>query len=111
VARRAPSPPTPRRPPPAPRKPPRRAAPRPGVPYGPRWPPSEPPRPAPAVRAAKLSRLEAVLFGADEPLTARRLAAVAELADAAEARRLIHRLQALYAEDGAAVQVEELAGG
>jgi segregation and condensation protein B len=71
----------------------------------------EPPPTDPDARDAKLARLEAVLFGADEPLTARRLAAVAELADAAEARRLIDRMQALYAEEGAAFQVEELAGG
>jgi segregation and condensation protein B len=71
----------------------------------------EAPPAGPDVRDAKLARLEAVLFGADEPLTARRLAAVAELADAAEARRLIERLRALYADEGAAFQVEELAGG
>src|SRR4051794_34398338 len=56
----------------------------------------EAPPAGPDARDAKLARLEAVLFGADEPLTARRLAAVAELADAAEARRLIERLQCLY---------------
>jgi segregation and condensation protein B len=71
----------------------------------------EAPTAGPDVRDAKLARLEALLFGADEPLTARRLAAVAELADAAEARRLIERLQGLYAAEGAAFQVEELAGG
>ena len=71
----------------------------------------DPPPAGPEVRDAKLARLEAVLFGADEPLTARRLASVAELTDAAEARRLIEQLQALYAEEGAAFQVEELAGG
>jgi segregation and condensation protein B len=44
-------------------------------------------------------------------LTLRRLAAVAGLADAAEARRLVERLQELYDRDGTAFQVEELAGG
>jgi segregation and condensation protein B len=75
--------------------------------------PSVPDTPAdvPGARDPKLARLEAVLFGADEPLTARRLAAAAELTEAAEARRLIDRLQALYAGEGAAFQVEELAGG
>jgi segregation and condensation protein B len=58
-----------------------------------------------------LALLEAVLFVADEPLTARRLASAAGLADPAEARRLVRRLQALYAQDGTAFQVEELAGG
>ena len=50
-------------------------------------------------------------MAADEPLTPRRLAAVAGLADAAEARRLVLRLRALYDQDGTAFQVEELAGG
>jgi segregation and condensation protein B len=62
-------------------------------------------------RDPKLARLEAVLLIADEPLAARRLADVAGLADAAEARRLIDRLRGLYAADGSAFQVEEIAGG
>jgi segregation and condensation protein B len=62
-------------------------------------------------RDARLARLEAALFLADEPLAARRLAAVADLADAAEARRLLDRLRALYDRDGTAFQVEERAGG
>ncbi len=44
-------------------------------------------------------------------MTPRRLASVAGLADAAEARRLVQRLQELYDREGAAFQVEELAGG
>src|SRR5262249_15704451 len=44
-------------------------------------------------------------------LTPRRLASVARLADAAEARRLVRRLQALYRRDGSAFQVDEAAGG
>ena len=48
---------------------------------------------------------------ADEPLAARKLADVAGLADAAEARTLITRLQQLYDTDGSAFQVEEIAGG
>lgn len=48
---------------------------------------------------------------ADEPLPARRLADVAGLADAAEAREHIERLQNLYDADGSAFQVEEIAGG
>src|SRR5262249_40607536 len=62
-------------------------------------------------RDAKLARLEAVLWLADEPLSARRLATVAELADTAEARRLIGRLKQFYDADGSAFQIEELAGG
>lgn len=62
-------------------------------------------------RDAPLALVEAALLAADEPLTPRRLAAVAGLADAAEARRLVERLQELYGRDGTAFQVEELAGG
>ncbi len=62
-------------------------------------------------RDARLAWVEAVLLAADEPLTARRLAAAAGLNDGAEARRLLRRLHALYEKDGSAFQVEELAGG
>ena len=62
-------------------------------------------------RDPKLAMLEAVLLAADEPLPTRRLAAVAGLADAASARRLVRKLQHLYEQDGTAFQVEELAGG
>jgi segregation and condensation protein B len=62
-------------------------------------------------RDHRLALVEAALLAADEPLTARRLAGVAGLADAAEARRLVRKLQALYDRDGTAFQVEELAGG
>jgi segregation and condensation protein B len=62
-------------------------------------------------RGGQLALVEAALLAADEPLTLRRLAAVAGLADAAEARRLVERLRSLYDQDGTAFQVEELAGG
>jgi segregation and condensation protein B len=62
-------------------------------------------------RDAALAGVEAALLAADEPLTLRRLVAAAGLADAAEARRLLKRLQALYDSDGTAFQVEEIAGG
>jgi segregation and condensation protein B len=65
----------------------------------------------PHAREPKLARLEAVLLLADEPLPARRLADVAGLADAAEARRLLDRLRELYDADGTAFQIEEIAGG
>jgi segregation and condensation protein B len=55
--------------------------------------------------------VEAALLAADEPLTARRLAQAAGLADGNEARRAVQRLAALYEKDGTAFQVEELAGG
>ena len=73
--------------------------------------PAEAPALDPQARDAKLARLEAALLLADEPLPARRLADVAALADAAEARSLVERLKSLYDVDGSAYQVEELAGG
>jgi segregation and condensation protein B len=63
------------------------------------------------VRDTKLARVEAALFAADEPLTARKLATVAELTDAAEARRAVQRLKEFYETDGTAFQIEEIAGG
>ena len=65
----------------------------------------------PLARDARLARLEAALLLADEPLAPRRLAAVADLADAAEVRSLIAKLRRLYDADGTAFQVEEIAGG
>ncbi len=74
--------------------------------------PQTEPLPAdPCARDAKLARLEAALFLADEPLTPRRLAEVAALTDAAEARRMIEKLRLLYDADHTAFQVEEVAGG
>ena len=65
----------------------------------------------PGARDPLLATVEAALFVADEPLTPRRLAQAARLADAGEARRLVRRLQTLYEEGGSAFQVEEIAGG
>jgi segregation and condensation protein B len=65
----------------------------------------------PGARDPLLAAVEAALFVADEPLTPRRLAQAARLTDAAEARRLVRRLRALYEEAGSAFQVEEVAGG
>lgn len=62
-------------------------------------------------RDRRLALIEAVLLAADEPLSLRRLAAAAGLTGNSEVRRLLQRLQALYAQDGTAFQVEELAGG
>jgi segregation and condensation protein B len=62
-------------------------------------------------RDARLAMVEAALVAADEPLTAKRLAAAAGLAGAAEARQLAARLRELYDADGTAFQVEEVAGG
>ncbi|MBY0458885.1 MAG: SMC-Scp complex subunit ScpB, partial [Gemmataceae bacterium] len=71
----------------------------------------EEPTNAPHARDAKLARVEAALLLADEPLQARKLADVCDLADAAEARALAERLRTLYDADGSAFQVEEIAGG
>ncbi len=65
----------------------------------------------PLARDAALARVEAALLMADEPLAAKRLAEVAGLADAADARRHVERLQSLYDADGSAFQIEPLAGG
>ncbi|HEY6565110.1 MAG TPA: SMC-Scp complex subunit ScpB [Pirellulaceae bacterium] len=62
-------------------------------------------------REAKVARLEAVLFLAREPLHARRLARYANLADGTEARTLVARLNALYAQEERAFRVEEIGGG
>src|SRR5262245_3815311 len=62
-------------------------------------------------RDQRLALVEAALLVADEPLTPRRLVAVAGLSDAAEARRLVRRLQSLYERDNSAFQVDEAAGG
>jgi segregation and condensation protein B len=62
-------------------------------------------------RDARLAQLEAILFAADEPLTARRLAGFVGVAGVPEVRQLVGRLRALYEQDGTAFQVEELAGG
>ena len=65
----------------------------------------------PLARDDRLARLEAALFLADEPLAPKRLAAAGDLADAAEAKRLVQRLRELYEADGTAFQIEERAGG
>jgi segregation and condensation protein B len=62
-------------------------------------------------RDPEVALIEAALVAADEPLTPRRLARVAGLADVAEARRLVRKLQALLDREGSAFQVQEVAGG
>ena len=74
-------------------------------------PPAPPAATDPLARDARLARLEAALMLADEPLTARRLAEVAALTDAAEAQTLLVRLRTVLDGDGSAFAVEELAGG
>jgi segregation and condensation protein B len=60
---------------------------------------------------ARRSRLEAILFLAREPLSLRRLAQLANLADATEARTLLKNLQARYDERQCAFQIAQIAGG
>jgi segregation and condensation protein B len=65
----------------------------------------------PFARDARLARLEAVLFLAREPLSTRKLAQLAGLADGTEARTLIRRLNRLYDGGGSPFRAEEVAGG
>ncbi|HTU27018.1 MAG TPA: SMC-Scp complex subunit ScpB, partial [Pirellulales bacterium] len=65
----------------------------------------------PWVRDARLARLEAILFLAREPLSTRRLAQLAGLADGTEARTLVRRLNRLYDGGCSAFRAEEVAGG
>src|SRR5262245_21522878 len=60
---------------------------------------------------ASRSRLEAVLYLAREPLTLRKLAQMANLADATEARTVLNNLRERYDKRGCAFQVAQVAGG
>lgn len=55
--------------------------------------------------------LEALLFAAEEPLSARRLAALMEDATAALVADLVRELNADYLREGRAFHVQEIAGG
>lgn len=59
----------------------------------------------------RLTRVEAVLFLAGDALSLRRVAQLAGLEDATEARTLLTQLQRLYDQRGRAFQVENIAGG
>lgn len=65
----------------------------------------------PWARSAELARLEGILFLATEPLSSRKLAELAGLADGTQARTLARRLNQLYDASDSAFRVEELAGG
>jgi len=54
---------------------------------------------------------EALLFAADEPLSARRLREILGLEDARVARRLVEELRDEFAAARRGVQIEEIAGG
>lgn len=62
-------------------------------------------------RMPELARLEAILFLSEEPLSSRKIAQLAGLADGTQARTLIRLLNRLYEEEGRAFRVEEIAGG
>jgi segregation and condensation protein B len=62
-------------------------------------------------RDEKLSRVESLLFVAREPLTSRKIAQLASLADGTEARTLIRRLNHFYDAQASAFRVEQVAGG
>jgi segregation and condensation protein B len=61
--------------------------------------------------AGNLSRLEAILFLAREPLPSRKLSQYANLADGTQARTLVRRLNEQYDAAGRAFRVEHIAGG
>ncbi|HZZ73099.1 MAG TPA: SMC-Scp complex subunit ScpB [Pirellulales bacterium] len=65
----------------------------------------------PLMRDAELARVEAVLFLAREPLTSRKLANLARLADGTAARTLVRRLNRVYDLADTPFRVEEVAGG
>jgi len=62
-------------------------------------------------RQTPLARLEAILFLAREPLSARKLGQLAGLADGTAARTLVRKLNRLYDAEGFAFRIEEVAGG
>ncbi len=72
---------------------------------------AESPATFPGARSAKLARVEATLFAAGEPLSTRRIADAANLADGAEARALVQELKTLYDADNSSFTVEQIAGG
>jgi len=68
-------------------------------------------QPSPPTGDSDVSRLEAVLLLAREPLTSRKLSQYANLADGTQARTLIRRLNERYDAAGRAFRVEQVAGG
>jgi segregation and condensation protein B len=72
---------------------------------------SEPTEASPTTRDRRLARVEAVLLVAREPLSSRRLAMLANLADGTEARTLVGKLNTMYEQATTAFRVEDIAGG
>lgn len=65
----------------------------------------------PWTRSDELTRLEAALFLAREPMTVRRLAKLAHLQDGTRARSLLKELRRIQDESGCPFRVEQIAGG
>jgi segregation and condensation protein B len=65
----------------------------------------------PTLADSDLSRLEAILFIAREPLNTRKLSRFANLADGTRARTLIRQLNERYDASGRAFRVQQVAGG
>lgn len=61
--------------------------------------------------AARRRRLEAILFLAREPVSARKLSQYAGLEDGTQARTMVKELNASYDETGRAYQIKRIAGG
>ncbi len=66
---------------------------------------------SPGDATRRLSRIEALLLVANEPLTSRRLAKLANLSDATEARTLVDRLAKRLRQRGSGLLIEQVAGG
>jgi segregation and condensation protein B len=63
------------------------------------------------MRDERMARVEALLLVAREPLSSRKIAQLANLADGTEARTLVRRLMRIHDGSGCAFRVEEVAGG
>jgi segregation and condensation protein B len=61
--------------------------------------------------ADRLARVEAALFLAEEPLSFRKLAALADLADGTQARMAVEELRRRLRRRGSALQIVDVAGG
>jgi segregation and condensation protein B len=72
---------------------------------------STPVQPGAHHRSDELARLEAALYLAREPLSPRRLAKLARLADGTRARSLLKELKRLQESSGSAFRIEQIAGG
>lgn len=72
---------------------------------------SETLRISPDSSLGKRQRVEAILFMSRTPIASRKLAQMADLADATEARTLVRQLNQVYQDEERAFRVEEIAGG